>query len=373
MDNNFNNNYNNNYNYYNPVPAPNMNGNIKKRNSGAVALSILLGFFILFFITTLSLRLGLFHGNDLSESIKNSGVIELFQDELLNEMGKDVEYYHGEQEILNDSVSKLADYYIDAVLNGKVPSKDIVEKDLTNLYDDICEVMATEIVDEISEKGSVPTNKLSELDAITTTRGIVSDYEMDAFEQSIASELGDIISITKDNKNQYKKLFTNSLIENRQNISGVVDDIYSSLLELAQDVGSEQSVQTTVSIVYHSFAISVLVSAVVLGLLVIGCIVAIALIDKDAKLTVKGLFAPFFVPGIIIFIISLAIKIGSIVLMNGYNSMDDVDKKLVTLFDQLAKVIINPFVIISGIVLVLGIVFLIVGKCMKNDNSGATL
>lgn len=251
MDNNFNNNYNNNYNYYNPVPAPNMNGNIKKRNSGAVALSILLGFFILFFITTLSLRLGLFHGNDLSESIKNSGVIELFQDELLNEMGKDVEYYHGEQEILNDS--------------------------------------------------------------------------------------------------------------------------YSSLLELAQDVGSEQSVQTTVSIVYHSFAISVLVSAVVLGLLVIGCIVAIALIDKDAKLTVKGLFAPFFVPGIIIFIISLAIKIGSIVLMNGYNSMDDADKKLVTLFDQLAKVIINPFVIISGIVLVLGIVFLIVGKCMKNDNSGATL
>ena len=92
------------------------------------------------------------------------------------------------------------------------------------------------------------------------------------------------------------------------------------------------------------------------------------MVDKQISVTLRGLYSPFFVPGLIVTIISVLLKL----LVGAFkNSLVGEEEVVINLVQSFGDVLINPILICGIVFMVLAIVFRIIGKIIapKNDDS----
>lgn len=346
--------------YYNSMSTPNQLPEVKKRRTASVVLSIFLAFIIFFFIITLSLRLGTFNGSDLKNFATNSGVTEQLKEELINEMDEDSAWSDDVKDQLDNSISTFLSYYIDVIFEGEIPDKDRIEEDLTQIYDDVCEAMASDIVKELNNKGPVNASAIGNLNTVKGMENMFGSQGYDTIIASIEEQVGETLDINDSNADDYERIIKETFIANRRDLSHVVDDIYDSMADLTISTGDER-VQLTIGNVYETLAMGVLVAVIVMAVIILGIIAIIAIIDKDAKVTLKGMLVPFFVPGLIIFIFAALIRgVTSLII-----AASDLDTNTRGIINELVSAVENPFIIVSLVACIIAIAAKIVGNCIK--------
>ncbi|MBQ1193475.1 MAG: hypothetical protein IIX45_05080 [Lachnospiraceae bacterium] len=358
-----------NMNNYNPIPAPNQYRNCKTRNTIAVFLSGLLGILLFFNCIVIGLRFGLFSENGLNVILEDSGTIDSAIDEILDEINDEIDiadFESEERDNIKESMNNVITYFTDVIETGKLPDREDVKEDVKNLYNALCEVCINSIIAEYETSGDSVT--IDELIGDGETDGLISAIgkeKYDNYVSELKNKYGETIVINNSIKEALKEDLMTLVKENETTINEAVDTIYEGLEELQSNTDLDG---VSLSDIFNLISNAVWNAIIIISILAVICLVGIILVDKQISVTLRGLYSPFFVPGLIVTIISILLKL----LVGAFkNSLVGEEEVVINLVQSFGDVLINPILICGIVFMVLAIVFRIIGKIIapKNDDS----
>ena len=358
-----------NMNNYNPIPAPNQYRNCKTRNTIAVFLSGLLGILLFFNCIVIGLRFGLFSENGLNVILEDSGTIDSAIDEILDEINDEIDiadFESEERDNIKESMNNVITYFTDVIETGKLPDREDVKEDVKNLYNALCEVCINSIIAEYETSGDSVT--IDELIGDGETDGLISAIgkeKYDNYVSELKNKYGETIVINNSIKEALKEDLMTLVKENETTINEAVDTIYEGLEELQSNTDLDG---VSLSDIFNLISNAVWNAIIIISILAVICLVGIILVDKQISVTLRGLYSPFFVPGLIVTIISVLLKL----LVGAFkNSLVGEEEVVINLVQSFGDVLINPILICGIVFMVLAIVFRIIGKIIapKNDDS----
>ena len=358
-----------NMNNYNPIPAPNQYRNCKTRNTIAVFLSGLLGILLFFNCIVIGLRFGLFSENGLNVILEDSGTIDSAIDEILDEINDEIDiadFESEERDNIKESMNNVITYFTDVIETGKLPDREDVKEDVKNLYNALCEVCINSILAEYETSGDSVT--IDELIGDGETDGLISAIgkeKYDNYVSELKNKYGETIIINNSLKEALKEDLMTLVKENETTINEAVDTIYEGLEELQSNTDLDG---VSLSDIFNLISNAVWNAIIIISILAVICLVGIILVDKQISVTLRGLYSPFFVPGLIVTIISVLLKL----LVGAFkNSLVGEEEVVINLVQSFGDVLINPILICGIVFMVLAIVFRIIGKIIapKNDDS----
>lgn len=358
-----------NMNNYNPIPAPNQYRNCKTRNTIAVFLSGLLGILLFFNCIVIGLRFGLFSENGLNVILEDSGTIDSAIDEILDEINDEIDiadFESEERDNIKESMNNVITYFTDVIETGKLPDREDVKEDVKNLYNALCEVCINNILAEYETSGDSVT--IDELIGDGETDGLISAIgkeKYDNYVSELKNKYGETIVINNSIKEALKEDLMTLVKENETTINEAVDTIYEGLEELQSNTDLDG---VSLSDIFNLISNAVWNAIIIISILAVICLVGIILVDKQISVTLRGLYSPFFVPGLIVTIISVLLKL----LVGAFkNSLVGEEEVVINLVQSFGDVLINPILICGIVFMVLAIVFRIIGKIIapKNDDS----
>ena len=358
-----------NMNNYNPIPAPNQYRNCKTRNTIAVFLSGLLGILLFFNCIVIGLRFGLFSENGLNVILEDSGTIDSAIDEILDEINDEIDiadFESEERDNIKESMNNVITYFTDVIETGKLPDREDVKEDVKNLYNALCEVCINSILAEYETSGDSVT--IDELIGDGETDGLISAIgkeKYDNYVSELKNKYGETIVINNSIKEALKEDLMTLVKENETTINEAVDTIYEGLEELQSNTDLDG---VSLSDIFNLISNAVWNAIIIISILAVICLVGIILVDKQISVTLRGLYSPFFVPGLIVTIISVLLKL----LVGAFkNSLVGEEEVVINLVQSFGDVLINPILICGIVFMVLAIVFRIIGKIIapKNDDS----
>ena len=358
-----------NMNNYNPIPAPNQYRNCKTRNTIAVFLSGLLGILLFFNCIVIGLRFGLFSENGLNVILEDSGTIDSAIDEILDEINDEIDiadFESEERDNIKESMNNVITYFTDVIETGKLPDREDVKEDVKNLYNALCEVCINSILEEYETSGDSVT--IDELIGDGETDGLISAIgkeKYDNYVSELKNKYGETIVINNSIKEALKEDLMTLVKENETTINEAVDTIYEGLEELQSNTDLDG---VSLSDIFNLISNAVWNAIIIISILAVICLVGIILVDKQISVTLRGLYSPFFVPGLIVTIISVLLKL----LVGAFkNSLVGEEEVVINLVQSFGDVLINPILICGIVFMVLAIVFRIIGKIIapKNDDS----
>ena len=358
-----------NMNNYNPIPAPNQYRNCKTRNTIAVFLSGLLGILLFFNCIVIGLRFGLFSENGLNVILEDSGTIDSAIDEILDEINDEIDiadFESEERDNIKESMNNVITYFTDVIETGKLPDREDVKEDVKKLYNALCEVCINSILEEYETSGDSVT--IDELIGDGETDGLISAIgkeKYDNYVSELKNKYGETIVINNSIKEALKEDLMTLVKENETTINEAVDTIYEGLEELQSNTDLDG---VSLSDIFNLISNAVWNAIIIISILAVICLVGIILVDKQISVTLRGLYSPFFVPGLIVTIISVLLKL----LVGAFkNSLVGEEEVVINLAQSFGDVLINPILICGIVFMVLAIVFRIIGKIIapKNDDS----
>ena len=179
------------------------------------------------------------------------------------------------------------------------------------------------------------------------------------------NKYGETIVINNSIKEALKEDLMTLVKENETTINEAVDTIYEGLEELQSNTDLDG---VSLSDIFNLISNAVWNAIIIISILAVICLVGIILVDKQISVTLRGLYSPFFVPGLIVTIISVLLKL----LVGAFkNSLVGEEEVVINLVQSFGDVLINPILICGIVFMVLAIVFRIIGKIIapKNDDS----
>ncbi|MDE6209354.1 MAG: hypothetical protein K2M73_06735 [Lachnospiraceae bacterium] len=357
-------NYNPNYppdmNQYNPIPAPNQYRNCKTRNVIAVLCCILLGFVLFFDGIMISIKVGVLSEGSFMKLIEDTGIIDGLRNDIIAEIDK--EFIKDIEGNFGESIDEWMEYITQVIFDNKIPQKEEVRKTIENIYVDFFDIYIDEIIKDIRAKGGI------DVDELFTVSEFGDSMDKEAYEElkrNIESAFGNRIVLDSSNQEEFRRLMLDFAEDTKEkSVSEMVDEMYDSLVEIRKEIYYEVSdISITEIMEYVEGGIMTLIT--VLSIIAVICIAVTVIIDKQISVTLRGLFAPLFVPGIILLFFSFISKGFMSVVVKGMSSEVPEMGKVV---ESLSEIIINPFIICAVVFIAVGILCKIIGTMTRTEN-----
>lgn len=357
---NNNGNYHPDMNQYNPIPAPNQYRNCKTRNIIAVLLCALLGFVLFFDGILISIKVGVLSEKSFTKLIGDTDIIEDVRNDIIS--GIDKRFSTDIEGSFEDTVDEWLDYIINVIFDNKIPQKEEIRETLEDIYVDFFDVYVDEIINDIKRKDGIDTDELFTVSEFTSSMDKEAYSEL---ENNMKSVFGNRIVLDASNQEEFKKLMLDFAAESKIiSVSELTDEIYTALIEIQKELYNEAG-----DISINKIIVNIdngIVSAIIgLSILAFICLVAVAVIDRQISVTLRGLFSSLFTPGIILLFLSLAAKGVIYMAVNALKSEAATAGNLVS---GIADIIINPFIICSVVFMAVGILCRIIGTMTREKN-----
>lgn len=358
--------YNGNYNanfggayntYYNPTP--NMPMIRKARKTGAVLLSILLGFILINLAPLIALNFGTLSGGDFRDIVNSSAI----RDELKSVVQKEINISDFKVELSDEATDAAIDavaLIVESGINGEVPSKDEIREDFEVIYQWLADEYIDAILDDVIDKGGEIGFKSGEGDV--SLKYYFGDEMYQYMQADLLDEYGGSYKVTNKNRDEIKDYIKNVVLDQEDVFEEYIDEVYDELEdksgELTDELGDSAEVITNVVSVYNMMLLILSISAVVIVLIQF-------LIDRNVGMTIKGLFGPFLVAGILTLLGGLVV-LGIKLIGEATLGSEGEDELMISFFSSFIGGIAMPIIIVGIICIVIGIVTRVVGKTLYN-------
>lgn len=333
----------------------------KRRNGFASFLCVILGFVMLGLGVLISLNSGIFEENVISSIVKESKLMDSLKEEVKKEMN--IQFTDTVSGEIDKTFDKVIGYVEDAFETGEVPEKEVIKEDMNEAFDSIIDAYTKDILDELQAKGEISIDELKNLEAGKAIAEALGDEEFDKIKEELKVEYGNTIKVDDENRKDIEKLME----ENKDNavvketLDEAADELYKELTEVTTslkfDDNSDENIfevmKEITSITSTALTIAIVVAVVL--------IVIIALVDRNIFVTLKGMFGPLFVPGLLIALLGFVCsKLFDSAVMSSLET-DLKEEAVKNIVVTIGDVAITPFIITGCVMLGCAIVFRIVG------------
>lgn len=376
-------NYNNNYNNSSYIGGfgmeeefgskhRNYSGYAKKsyapKNKSRSLLSILMGFILCVVLTigsiTLSLRLGIFGGDNLEKVVNQAISMKELKIEVVGLTSAD----SGSAQWMSASniYDECLNYIKDICAAGKMPPAEEFEAKIKGYIDQVYSLCAEYVVLEAKEKyGSITSDNIEKLKTFDAVKNLIGNDNIGTFKNELSIKYSGSIKIKGVGQENTKA----KLVEIMKSASGVdesidefIEDDYSNIAGEEFEAINLERPGDIAALVSEAGATTVTVILVIMAIIAVGLIIVIAVIDKNKYITTKGLMLPLLIPGIINMLVFIMI---SAVISSASSGMN---KHLKRLLDAAVSGIFRPFIFVGIALFLIAIVLRMVGMLMESDD-----
>ena len=331
----------------------------KRRKTGAVVLSIFAAMLLLADLFFISLKTGMF-SEDIIKTILTRMTEQMKEEATLDLPGANTD------ETVEEVVENVSGYISDFLLNGELPKKDAVKKDIDVVYDTVINEYTEAVLDELQKDGGqISVDDFEKYEGFRALKDFLGTDEYNKLVDNIKDNVGSTVVVNSDTRDDLKQeILDETTTYKEEKVEEFVDELYVRFDDFEKELNTgtaDVPINEIMSAINSFIETAVIILSVAIGVMILLAFI----IDRDLHLSFRGLFPTMLVPGLIILIPSAIVKMFLEIGLASTELSRNKDNFIVV--DILSKNVVTPFLVASGIAVVVAILCKIVSVIIDKN------